>query len=111
MYCKDVSVVSCCSVMCGFEMVGKHPFLSPAPLSTVPRRFAKVPWPEKGREAYPFSCGFSRELKCSFCGTEGIVNTEFFSYVRLFRFHSVGKLTVKTGSKRPLPGKTVTFNG
>lgn len=52
-----------------------------------------------------FACQFNRPFRCSFCRT-GVKNPEYFPFsARLLRSHSVGKLTVKTGSKRPLPGK------
>lgn len=43
---------------------------------------------------------------CSIYSLEGGMHTVYCSFpIRLFRSHSVGKLTVKTGSRRPRPGK------
>lgn len=99
--CKESFALSWCFTVLGFWLEGQSSFLS-LRLSKVPCRFEKAPWPETGTEG---DLSFLLQLRYSFYRIR-ILNTEyFFSSIRLLRFHSVGKLTVKTGSKRPLLGK------
>lgn len=89
---------------------GKHFF----PISGISEqsssRFARCHGLKRAGKPVLFACRFNAKLKCSFYRIEGVVNTELFFFIRLLRFHSVGKLTVKIGSKRLLPGKIIMFN-
>lgn len=89
---------------------GKHffPILGISEQSS--SRFARCRGLKRAGKPVLLACRFNAKLKCSLYRIEGVVNAEHFFLIRLLRFHSVGKLTVKIGSKRLLPGKIIMFN-
>ena len=93
--------VSWCSAGCGFWRMGKHDLASfPARLLAGLQGYQG---PKRAGGALLYACRFNREAGCSFHGMEGL-QTPNTVLTRSRRSHSAGRRTVRTGSRRPLPG-------